>query len=204
MAISKEIWDKAKFLFELGKSLSDIERDTGVSKSQISKKAKKEGWQKEKKKQLKSDIVGYETKKETLEQEKETIVSKLASLQDYEITLMDGIVEDEVGKKSLIFSTQSLALIRNNQILTKNSKTVMLKVAQYGEKGKDSEDYEPYEVPLGASDIKEIIESTDKAAITLKVADRHAPKTEISNTNANQVNLTPNEITKAISEALPD
>jgi len=37
-------------------------------------------------------------------------------------------------------------------------------------------------------DLKALAEANDKLAITLKVADRHAPKTEITNTNANQTN----------------
>ena len=41
---------------------------------------------------------------------------------------------------------------------------------------------------LSIQDHKFVAETVDKAAITLKVADRHAPKTEINNTNANQVN----------------
>lgn len=34
-------------------------------------------------------------------------------------------------------------------------------------------------------DLKHLVEANDKLAITLKVADRHAPKTEINNNNAN-------------------
>jgi transposase len=54
-------------------------------------------------------------------------------------------------------------------------------------------------------DLKHLVEANDKLAITLKVADRHAPKTEINNTNAQQNNnLTKAEISQAIAEALPD
>ncbi len=55
-----------------------------------------------------------------------------------------------------------------------------------------------------AQDLKFLCDANDRLAITLRVADRHAPKQDISLTNANQVNITPNEITKAIFEALPD
>lgn len=41
-----------------------------------------------------------------------------------------------------------------------------------------------------AQDIRHLVEANDKLAITLKVADRHAPKTEITNTNAQQNNDT--------------
>lgn len=188
MAISKELWDKAKFLFELGKSLNDIERDTQINRTSVGKKANKEGWIKGKNLQLKSEIVDFEIEKSTLDKKKSTLIEKVAQLNDFEITLFDGIVENEVKHKSIIFSTQTLALIRNNQILTKNTKTVMLKVAQYNNEGQRSgEEYEPYEVGLSPSDIKEVIESTDKAAITLKVADRHAPKNTIEMNNQNNI-----------------
>jgi hypothetical protein len=38
------IWAKAKALFEIGKSLSDINLITGIDRAGISRKAKKEGW----------------------------------------------------------------------------------------------------------------------------------------------------------------
>jgi len=37
-------------------------------------------------------------------------------------------------------------------------------------------------------DLKHLVEANDKLAITLKVADRHAPKIELNNTNAQQNN----------------
>ena len=39
-----------------------------------------------------------------------------------------------------------------------------------------------------AQDLKHLVDAVDKASITLKVSDRHAPKTEINNTNATQNN----------------
>ena len=47
MAISQDIWDKAKALFMTGDSLSKIATVTGISKGAIGKKANKEGWNKE-------------------------------------------------------------------------------------------------------------------------------------------------------------
>lgn len=46
MAIDKEIWNKAKALFEQGLSLSQIELETNINKTSISKQAKKENWEK--------------------------------------------------------------------------------------------------------------------------------------------------------------
>ena len=39
-----------------------------------------------------------------------------------------------------------------------------------------------------AQDIKHLVDANDKLSITLKVSDRHAPKTEIHNQNAQQTN----------------
>lgn len=38
-------WDKAKLLFELDKPFSFIEKETGINKGTISKRSKKEGWE---------------------------------------------------------------------------------------------------------------------------------------------------------------
>ncbi len=41
-----QLWAQAKALFETGKSLSEISSATGIDRALISRKAKKEGWQK--------------------------------------------------------------------------------------------------------------------------------------------------------------
>lgn len=188
MAIKREIWDRAKALFELGKSLSEISKDTGITKSTISARSKKEDWTKHKNEQLKSEIVEFEAEKRTIEDKKRTITEQLAQLDDFEITILDEVIEKEEGIKSLIFSTQTLALVRNNQLLTQNEKTVMLKVQQFSSEGvRQGEDYEPYKVPLSPSDIKDCVETTDKASLTLGVNQRHAPKAETNVNNNTQV-----------------
>ena len=60
MAISQELWLKAKALFEQGLSLNEIELETEINRSTISKKAKSERWQKAKHQQLKSDIIAID------------------------------------------------------------------------------------------------------------------------------------------------
>ena len=49
MAIRKKRpdWDKARALFEAGKSYREIEKETFIDASNIAKKAKKEGWEKD-------------------------------------------------------------------------------------------------------------------------------------------------------------
>lgn len=190
MAISKDIWDKAKVMYELGHTLGDISNTLEIDKGGLSRKAKKENWVQGKNQQLKSDIIEYEHQKSTLEEKKSTLIEKLSTLENYEITIFDKIIENELNHKSLVFSTQTLALVRNNQILTKNTKTVMLKTGEYIEGKKVDDRYEPYEVELSPTDIKEIIDSTDKASITLKVNERFAPKVEVNNNN-NQQNIEP-------------
>lgn len=188
MAIAKEIWDKAKFLFELGKPLSEIALETGISKGQISKRANSEDWSKGKKKQLKAEIMEVERENETILQKKETVVSKLknANLNDFEITMFDETVRKELKHEGLIFNTATLALIRNNEILTRGTKQVMLKVAQYADGQKIGEEYEPYQVPLTSKDVQECIDGTDKASITLGVNARHAPKQDITQNQIQQ------------------
>ena len=44
--IDKMIWDKARLLFEHGKPLNEIAKETGINKSTISKKSKSESWDK--------------------------------------------------------------------------------------------------------------------------------------------------------------
>ena len=39
-------WEKAKALFEAGKSLSVINAETGIDRATVSKRAKKDGWEK--------------------------------------------------------------------------------------------------------------------------------------------------------------
>ena len=47
MAYNQEVWDKAKCLFELGKSLQEISDECNIKdRTSISRKAKKEKWTK--------------------------------------------------------------------------------------------------------------------------------------------------------------
>lgn len=197
MAYSAEQWERAKALYVLGYSLRDIEKDCGISNGQINKKAKAQDWKKEADKtSIIPNIREHEEKKEALEQEKEAINHKIASLSDFEITVLKEKIEDEELRfaKSLIFNTQYLAVIRNNEILSKGKKQVLLKTAQYDRDGGRMETYEPYEIDINSSDIKDIIESTDKASITLKVSDRHAKGGDVNVQTNTQVNNTPLEI----------
>lgn len=189
MAYSAEQWEKAKVLFELGFSLGKILLDTDIKdRGLISKKAKKEKWVKGKNQQLKTDIVDFEKNNSTLEAKKSTLVDKMSTFDDFEITIIQNVVEEEIRNKSLLFSTASLSLIRKNQLLTKNKKQVIEMETHYSEDGKPLKKTPVVvEMELSPTDLKNIDEGVDKNAVTMELAQRHS-NTTINNTNAQQNN----------------
>lgn len=197
MAISQEIWNKAKALFEQGLSLSEIELETEIKRSSISKKAKAENWNKSVNQQLKADIKAIDKEKSTLDAKINNAVEKLSKLSDFDITMLDEQIFNETGNKSLLFSTANLSLIRKNQMLTKNTKQVVDFETIYDENGKPlSKKPVTLDIELSPSDYKAIDEGIDKNAITLEIGQRHSNQV-INNTNATQVN---NENNKLIVE----
>ena len=206
MAYSQTQWDRAKFLFELGYSLRDIEEDCGISNGQISKKAKKEQWKKEADKQaIKSDIMALDKKKEALDSEKEALLPRIASLSDFEITILDGIVNDKDGTKSFVMSTTTLSLIRKNQLLTKNTKQITEFETTYSEDGKPlMKSPKVIDIELSPNDLKLIDEGIDKNIISMELAPRHAPKIEVNTQNNQITHLSVDEISKAVADGLPD
>ena len=188
MAISQEKWDKAKALFEQGLSLSQIELETQINKTSISKKAKQEEWKKSKNQQLKHEIIEIDKEKSTLDAKINTTVEKLSKLSDFEITMLDEMIQDETGVKSLLFSTANLSLIRKNQLLTKNSKQVVEFETIYSDEGKPmSKTPVVIDIELSPTDLKTIDEGIDKNAVSLEIAPRHSnSQVNIQNTNAVQ------------------
>lgn len=188
MAIDKEIWNKAKALFEQGLSLSQIELETNINKTSISKQAKKENWEKAKIQQLKADIKAIDKEKSTLDAKINTTVEKLSKLSDFDITILDEQIQDETGRKSLLFSTANLSLIRKNQMLTKNTKQVVEYETHYGDDGKPlMKSPKTIEIELSPADYKSIDEGIDKNAITLEHAPRHAnTNIKVDNNNTQQ------------------
>ena len=79
LAIKPEIWAKARALFEVGKSLSAINLETGIDRAAISRKAKKDCWIKGEQQQLIVDAARVKAKLSTLE-------PVLLSVVDAEIT----------------------------------------------------------------------------------------------------------------------
>lgn len=176
MAISQTQWDKAKTLFEAGLSLSQIADKTGIDKSTISKKAKFNSWQSGEH----SDYI----------EAKKKIVEKKSTLPVEKINTLDEIADEQIRRQSLIFGNAELLA---NQIPQLLQNTIV-----------DEIDRETGEITqkqsITPSDLKILAEANDRIAITLKVADRHAPKTEIVNTNAQQNNESKTIVFQRISK----
>jgi len=184
MAIAKEKWEHAKALFELGKSLNEIEAATGINRTSVGKKSNKEGWIKAKNLQLKSEIVDFELENSTLAEKKSTLVEKTAKLSDFEITIMNDVVENEIHHKSLLFNNINLAMIRSNQQLTKNSKEVAIKTRESFGGGAGSETVEIVELELDGADLKNHMELNHKAGVALGVI-KDKPDVAIQNNQNN-------------------
>lgn len=194
MAYSPEQWKEAKAYYLQGLSLSQISAEVGINKTSISKKAKAEEWDRLKIQQLKSDIVEFESEKSTLDEKKSTLIKKISTLDEFEVTILENIVENEAGVKSLLFSSATMALVRANEELTKGSYTALVKVKTYDGEGRpNGEDVVKVDVPLGSSEIKNHIEAIDKASLTLGINQRHAPKQEIKVEQGMQ-NIAPTQI----------
>lgn len=191
MAYTKEQWNEAKFLWELDKPLSYIVEKTGISKAQISKKSNKEQWKKETEgNTLNTEIRELDKIKETIKQKETDLINRVSKLEGYQITILDEMIQDETGVKSLLFSTANLSLIRKNQLLTKNSKQVVEFETIYSEDGKPmSKTPVVIDIELSPADLKTIDEGIDKNAVSLEIAPRHSnSQVNIQNTNAVQTN----------------
>ena len=195
MAYPKEEWQKAKVLRESGKSLSEVELLTGINKSSIQRKEKKENWQLNKTQQLKSDIIEVEKENAKILQRKTQLREKIATLEDYEIKYLDELIQDEAKIRSLLFSTTALNVIRINEDLQQNIKYEKVPC------GDGVQNLEP--VKLSASDYKNAQEALDKASITLGINQRHSNNQINVNTQNNiQNNNIPLSIEDAEKEAL--
>lgn len=205
MAYSQEQWNEAKFLWELDKPLSYIVEKTGISKAQISKKSNKEQWKKETEgNSLKTEIKAFEKEKETIKEKETELIKRVSNLEEYQITMLDDLIQEELGNKSLLFSTANLSLIRKNQLLTKNTKTVIEFETTYSDEGKPLLK-RPIEIQieLSPNDLKTIDEGIDKNALSLELAPRHSNSQINVNTQNNiQNNSVPLTLEEAKKEAL--
>jgi predicted DNA-binding protein YlxM (UPF0122 family) len=89
MAISKQQWQQAQAMFEAGASLSEIAGKVDIERSTISKKAKKEEWDKAINQQLILDDIRLQQRKATLNEQQlqhhdYTVNFKLMMMDDIE------------------------------------------------------------------------------------------------------------------------
>ena len=186
MAYSKEQWETAKGLFEIGYTPQQIADEVGFkSRDTVSKRATKEDWEKNKILQEKNDILALERENSTIQAKNSTMVEKISTLEDYQITILKDVVEEETRNKSLLFSTASLSLIRKNQMLTKNTKQVLTKEKIFEDGKVVLEKESIQDIELNASDIKILDDGIDKNAMTLEIAPRHAGSQITVNTQTN-------------------
>ena len=104
MAISKELWAKARTLYETNQySLAQISDKTGIDKSTISKKAKIQQW---------SSV-------ENLDyiEAKTTLAVKKSKLNQQEINTLDEVADEVVRRKNLVYGVQEKAIKRAGEIL---------------------------------------------------------------------------------------
>jgi transposase-like protein len=93
---------------------------------------------------------------------KELIAVKKSTENQQTVELLDEIANDK---------------IRHKQLINSNAELIASKVPMM---------LEQIDTP---SDLKLLAETNDRLAITLKVADRHAPKIEVNNANNQQTNI---------------
>lgn len=186
MAHSPESWLEAKSMFETGKSLTVIEEATGISRGQISKKSKKEGWEKETLKDLaKREVHTIITQKE-IEKEKETL--NATQRKHY-----DKVLIAEVQSQNLALNTNNLLLEKIHNNIESGTKQVSVKVKEYSKDGGSSESLEVVDIEHSSLDFEKLAKAIQTTTDNLGITQRHAPKIAIDNTNAQQNNTT-NEI----------
>ena len=111
-----------------------------------------------------------------------SIISAKAILPIEQMNAILNTAQEEMYNKNLVTNATQLNLVRTMEYLSKNKKLEKRGV------GDGVQVFE--EVELGADDFKQCQDTIDKASITLKVNERHAPKQDINLTNAQQNNDT--------------
>ena len=115
-----------------------------------------------------------------------SVLSARAYLSDVEMTAIMTTAQNEIYNKGLVTNASQLNLIRTTQYLANNKKLEKISV------GDGIQQFE--EVGLGADDFKQCQDAIDKASITLKVNERHAPRAEVKLTNGDDNSTTNTQI----------
>ena len=101
---------------------------------------------------------------------KVSLTRALQEKSEQEVNSIEREVNDKLRRETLVYGFQEKAIKRAGEML---------------------------EMTEAPQDLKHLVDAVDKASITLKVSDRHAPKTEINNTNATQNNTDIKRVTIA-------
>lgn len=159
MAHSEESWLEAKSMFEAGMSLSDIEKDTGISKGQISKKSKREDWQKETLKHLAEREVHTIIKQKEIQKEKETLNS--TQRKHY-----DAVFLTEVQSANLALNANHELLLKIHSDIKSGMKVEKINV------GDGIQQFEP--IAHGSSDHVNHAKAIQTISDNLGITSRHA------------------------------
>jgi hypothetical protein len=99
--VSDEQWEEAKALYKAGKSLRDIEKETGIPRPTIDRKAKKEGWTKDELRQLVVDMTRDKVTFETLNETEQKVVSKIVT-EDASREIKFKSMRDKIAEKAFM------------------------------------------------------------------------------------------------------
>jgi len=161
MAYSASQWERAKAYWEAGQhNPREISELVGIERSTIVKRAKSHNW----KSGANADYIEAKTK----------IAVKKSQLNSQTLQVLDDIADEQIRHKQLINSNAELMATKIPEMIRQ-----MILIEEDKETGEVKES-----LAISPSDLKLLAETNDRLAITLKVADRHAPKQEINLDNS--------------------
>jgi len=173
-------WEDIERHYRSGMPESDIVRKFKCPRSSLNERKNKENWVVSE--QAKAVVAGITN-----------ISEQINELNSENHELAKVAVDIGATKAEKLTSIQTVAsnlLLRINESIINNEKIELVRVKQYVDGKVDSETVEQVVVGHGAKDHKDFADAIDKIAVTTGAAERHAPKTEINNTNAQQNNTT--------------
>ena len=172
---SKYNWKEIKKAYECGISVDELSDRYDITKKTLQNKISMELW--EVMGNIKSEISNV---KESLGKISGTIAQnpEKAHIIAEEILESINLLAEKIDSKKLIHGATKINLTRTIQYLQSNKKLEKRSI------GDGVQVFE--EVGLGADDFKQCQDTIDKASLTLKVNERHAPKQDINLTNAQQ------------------
>ncbi len=97
--VAIEKWDEARALYKAGKSLREIEKETGIPRPSIDRRAKKEGWTKDELRQLVAGMTRDKVVFETLNETEQKVVSKIVT-EDASREIKFKSMRDKIAEKA--------------------------------------------------------------------------------------------------------